>query len=183
MNIAALSLPGAYLITSEPIHDERGYFARYFCKTTFAGYGLETEFPQHSVSFNQMKGTLRGLHYQANPFEEIKLVRCSRGSIYDVMVDLREDSPTFCKWLGFELSADNKISVYIPAGFAHGFITLENETEVNYLISREYTPGHGRTVRWDDPGLGIGWPMTPSVISQNDRTAPTIKSKTQGFTQ
>ena len=175
MNISPLSLQGAFLITFAPVHDERGYFARCFCKTTFKSHGLETDFPQHSVSFNQLKGTLRGLHYQGSPHEEIKLIRCTRGSIYDVMVDLREESPTYGQWLGFELSADNNMSVYIPARFAHGFITLENATEVYYQITPEYAPGHGRTIRWDDPELAITWPSQPMVISQNDLAATTMK--------
>src|SRR5687768_1091767 len=153
MNITPLSLSGAFLITFSPIHDERGYFARSFCKSTFSSHDLETEFPQHSLSFNQLKGTLRGLHYQASPHEETKLIRCTRGSIYDVMVDLREESSTYGQWLGFELSADNNMSLYIPERFAHGFVTLENATEVYYQISAEYEPGYGRTIRWDDPGL------------------------------
>ena len=174
MNIAQLSLSGAFLITSAPIHDERGYFARSFCKTTFKRHGLETEFPQHSISFNLRKGTLRGLHYQASPHEEIKLIRCTRGAIFDVMVDLRDESPTYGQWLGFELSADNHMSLYIPARFAHGFISLKDATEVHYQISTEYEPGHGRTIRWNDPELAITWPMQPLVISQNDEKATTL---------
>ncbi len=174
MNIEPLSLNGAFLITVTPIHDERGYFARCFCKTTFKRHGLEADFPQQSVSFNQLKGTLRGLHYQTSPHEETKLVRCTRGSIYDVMVDLREESPTYSQWLGFELSADNNTSLYIPAGFAHGFITLENATEVYYQISQDYIPGYGRTIRWDDAELAITWPLQPMVISQNDKNGATF---------
>jgi dTDP-4-dehydrorhamnose 3,5-epimerase len=176
MIFTPLSLQGAWLIRDEPARDERGYFARSFCNTEFRQQGLIVEFPQHSVSWTRQRGTLRGLHYQESPHEEIKLVRCTRGSIHDVIVDLRADSPTLGQWLAFELTADNHLSLYIPGGFAHGFITLEPGSEVHYMISREYVPGHGRTVHWNDQDLAINWPLQPVVMSDNDRHAPLFRT-------
>ena len=172
MIITPLALDGAHLIRPEPIVDARGHFARVFCKTEFHSAGLEVEYPQHSQSFNAQRGTLRGLHYQKAPFEEVKVVRCGRGAIHDVIVDLRRGSPTLGRWLAFELSAENGTALYIPAGFAHGFITLEPACEVHYMISRDYVPGHGRVLRWNDPELAIEWPMQPLVMSDTDRNAP-----------
>lgn len=171
-----LSLQGACLIRPEPVADERGYFARSFCATEFAQHGLATSFPQHSLSYNAVRGTLRGLHYQSSPHEEVKVVRCIRGRIFDVIVDLRATSPAYAQWLAFELSAENGLSVYIPAGFAHGFITLADASEVSYLIDREYVPGHGRSLRWDDPKLAIRWPLQPAVMSASDRQAPYLRT-------
>jgi dTDP-4-dehydrorhamnose 3,5-epimerase len=167
-----LALDGAHLIRTEPAADTRGYFARSFCKTEFHAAGLETDFPQHSLSYNSEAGTLRGLHYQNPPFEEVKVVRCSRGSIHDVIVDLRRNSPTLGQWLALELSADNGLALYIPAGFAHGFITLAPASEVHYMISRDYAPGYGRVLRWDDPDLAIQWPLQPAIMSASDQHAP-----------
>lgn len=167
-----LALDGAHLIRSEPAADDRGHFVRSFCKTEFGQAGIETEFPQHSLSYNIATGTLRGLHYQDAPFEEAKVVRCSRGRIHDVIVDLRRTSSTFGRWLAFELNPENGLALYIPGGFAHGFITLAPASEVHYMINRDYVPGHGRTVRWNDPDLAIQWPLQPVVMSPGDQNAP-----------
>ncbi len=176
MNFEPLALQGACLIRPEPVVDERGYFARNFCTSEFRQHGLATSFAQHSSSFNTARGTLRGLHYLANPYAETKVVRCTRGSIFDVLVDLRADSATYGHWLSFELSADNYLALYIPVGFAHGFITLTDASEVQYLIDKEQVPGHGRALRWDDPDLAIAWPMQPLVISDHDRNASAFRT-------
>ncbi len=176
MIIEPLALPGAFLVRMDPQQDERGFFARAFCQKEFRQHGLDADFPQHSVSFNKVRGTLRGLHYQASPHGETKVVRCTRGRIHDVVVDIRAGSATRGKWLGCELSADNGFSLYIPGGFAHGFITLEDNTEVHYMINREHAPGHGRAIRWNDPDLNITWPLQPLVMSAHDRDAPFLRA-------
>lgn len=154
----------------EPIEDERGFFARTWCKEDFAARGLVAEFAQASVSFNRRRGTLRGMHYQAEPHAEIKLVRCIRGAIYDVVVDLRPDSATYCRWEAVELTADNRLTLWIPKGLAHGFQTLEDDTELSYQISAPHWPLAARGVRWDDPAFGIVWPQTAEcVMSERDR--------------
>src|SRR5262249_27437815 len=135
MRFEAIGLDGAWLVHPEPMRDERGYFARTFCVNEFGDHGLEASFPQHSISSSSRKGTLRGMHFQASPHEEVKLVRCLTGSIWDVIIDLRQGSPTFRQWKGFELSGENGLQLYIPKGFAHGFQTLSDDTRVNYLIS------------------------------------------------
>jgi dTDP-4-dehydrorhamnose 3,5-epimerase len=160
---------GAFIIEPERIEDERGFFARTFCEKEFAERGLETRFVQDSVSFNRRKGTLRGLHYQTPPHAEIKLVRCTRGAIHDVIVDLRPGSATFRKWLAVELTAENGTLLYVPKGVAHGFQTLMDNTEVLYSISVPYGAGNARGVRWDDPAFGIRWPLPVSVLSARDR--------------
>ena len=165
-------LKGAFVLEVEPHNDERGIFARVFCEEEFAVRGLNTVYRQCSVSWNKNKGTLRGMHFQVEPGEEVKLVRCTSGSIYDVIVDLRPNSPTKGRWFGVELSQDNRRSLYIPNGFAHGFITLQDEVEVYYMISVPYRPDLARGIRWDDPGLAIEWPFSPKIISQRDRTYP-----------
>jgi len=169
-------LAGAYLIDVEKRADERGFFARTWCRAEFAERGLETEFAQHSVSFNATSGTLRGLHFQRPPHGETKLVRCLRGALYDVIVDLRAESPTFRQWAAFELTADSRSTLYIPTGFAHGFQTLEPETEVSYMISAAYAPDAGWGLRYDDPSLGIEWPLPPSCLSERDRSWPYLDS-------
>jgi dTDP-4-dehydrorhamnose 3,5-epimerase len=159
---------GAWLVQMEPVHDSRGSFARSFCVDEFAAQGLETGFPQHSISCSVRKGTLRGMHYQRAPYEEVKLVRCSRGAIWDVIVDIRPDSPTYQRWQGFELSSANFRQLYIPKGVAHGFQSLTDDVEVGYLISERYRGEAGAGVRHDDPAFGIAWPLPVSVISAKD---------------
>jgi dTDP-4-dehydrorhamnose 3,5-epimerase len=165
-------LPGAYVIEQERHEDSRGHFARTFCEAEFKASGLDTRIVQCSVSFNRRKGTLRGMHYQVPPFEELKLVRCNRGAIYDVIIDLRRDSPTFKKHFAVELDEQNGRMVYVPAGFAHGFQTLEDETEVSYQMSQVYSAEHSRGVRWDDPAFGIRWPDENRTILDRDRNYP-----------
>jgi dTDP-4-dehydrorhamnose 3,5-epimerase len=167
-------LAGAYTIELERLEDERGFFARSFCAEEFAARGLEVVMPQSSVSFNARRGTLRGLHYQAEPHAEDKLVRCTAGAIYDVIVDLRPGSPTARRWFGVELSAANHRSLFIPKGLAHGFLTLHDDTEVLYMISAPYAPGFERGVRWNDPAIGISWPTAPSVVSARDAAYPLL---------
>jgi dTDP-4-dehydrorhamnose 3,5-epimerase len=162
-------LKGAYITRLEPLEDERGFFARSYCRREFAAQGLDFDIVQCSISFNRRKGTLRGMHYQAAPHVETRLVSCTGGAIYDVIVDLRADSPTFHQWFGVELSAANRLSLYVPAGFAHGFITLCDNAVVYYQMSEYYHPECARGVRWDDPAFGIKWPAQPLVISDRDR--------------
>lgn len=176
MKFTQTRLAGAYLIDMEPHADERGFFARTVCVNDFAEHGLNGQFVQQSVSFNARKGTLRGLHYQAAPHEEDKLVRVTRGAIYDVIVDIRPESPTFGQWFGVELTADNRLQLYIPKGFAHGFQTLEDNTEVLYAMTVPFQAGMARGIRWDDPALAIKWPPpTPVVIGQRDRELLTLE--------
>lgn len=172
MKFSPTALVGACIIDIEPVPDERGFFARSWCREEFARHGLNPDLAQCSISFNKKRGTLRGMHYQAKPHEETKVVRCTRGAIYDVIVDLRPESPTFRKWIAVELSADNRRMLYIPAGFAHGFQSLTDDTEVFYQISAPYYPESARGVRWDDPAFGIEWPVMERVISDKDRQYP-----------
>lgn len=167
-------LQGAWLIEPEPLADERGFFARTWCRREFASRNLDTEIAQTSLSFNRKAGTLRGLHYQRPPHEETKLVRCTRGALWDVIVDLRPFSPTRGQWQGFELSADNRRALYVPKGFAHGFQTLEDATEASYQISAFHVPEAAAGLRWDDPSLGIAWPLPVSVISERDLHWPLL---------
>jgi dTDP-4-dehydrorhamnose 3,5-epimerase len=163
-------IAGAVLIELELLADERGSFARTFAAEEFEAHGLEARVVQCNTSTNVRAGTLRGLHYQAAPHAEAKLVRCVRGSIYDVVVDLRPESPTYCAWHGVELSASNGRELFIPTGLAHGFQTLEDDTEVLYQMSEAYSAEHARGVRWDDPVFGIEWPETDArTISERDR--------------
>jgi dTDP-4-dehydrorhamnose 3,5-epimerase len=162
-------LPGAYLIDLERHGDERGYFARTFCEREFAARGLATRFVQASDSFSALKGTLRGMHYQLAPHGETKLVRCIRGAIHDIILDLRTDSPTFGESFGADLTAESRRMMYVPSGFAHGFVTTAALTEVCYLIDAFYAPEHGRGVRWNDPRFDIRWPAEPAVMSDKDR--------------
>jgi dTDP-4-dehydrorhamnose 3,5-epimerase len=163
-------IAGAILIELEPRVDERGSFARTFSVEEFAAHGLDTRVVQCNMSVNARSGTLRGMHYQVPPFAESKLVRCARGSIYDVVVDLRPESATYCAWYGVELSASNLRMLFVPVGLAHGFQTLEDDTEVLYQMSAEHSAEHARGVRWDDPAFGIDWPETDvRTISDRDR--------------
>jgi dTDP-4-dehydrorhamnose 3,5-epimerase len=169
-------LAGAFVIDIEPHEDERGFFARTFCQEEFEALGLDATVVQSSVSFNRQRGTLRGMHYQTPPHEETKVVRCTAGAIYDVIIDLRPLSPTFVQWHGVTLSAENRTMFYIPAGFAHGFLTLEDNTEVLYQMSEFYYPDSARGVRWDDPAFGIEWPAEPTAISDRDKIYPDFAS-------
>jgi dTDP-4-dehydrorhamnose 3,5-epimerase len=169
-----LSLQGAFLLRPEPIQDERGHFARIFCFEEFARHGLQHDFPQHSISHNIRRGTLRGLHHLLGDRAETKLVRCVRGSVFDVIVDIRPASATRGLWLGLELSAENGHALYIPAGFAHGFITLEDNSDLMYQITPAHRPGQGVTLRWDDPDLAIAWPLRPVILSESDKHAPSF---------
>lgn len=167
-------LDGAFVIEPELISDDRGFFARSFCQNEFRVHGLDTAAAQCNISFNRKRGTLRGLHFQAKPHEEAKLVRCTRGAIWDVIVDLREGSLTRYRWFSAELSADNHRSLYVPAGFAHGFQTLVDDSEVLYQMSEFYHPESARGLRWDDPVLGITWPYADPVLSLRDRSYPLL---------
>jgi dTDP-4-dehydrorhamnose 3,5-epimerase len=165
-------LKGAFVITLEPLTDERGFFARTWCQREFEAHGLNPRLVQCNVSFNHQRGTVRGMHYQAKPYEEAKLVRCTRGAIYDVIIDLRRDSATYKHWLAVELTDRNHLMLYIPEGLAHGFQTLEDNTEVLYQMSEFYRPEAARGIRWNDGGFGIAWPLDISLISQKDATYP-----------
>jgi dTDP-4-dehydrorhamnose 3,5-epimerase len=161
-------LDGAFLIDIEERTDERGFFARSWCQKEFEQHGLMPRVVQANISFNHKKGTVRGMHYQASPYEETKLVRCTRGAIYDVIVDLRKGSPTYCQWLSAELTADNRRMLFVPEGYAHGFQTLTDATEVCYQVSQFYTPGAERGARFNDPAFSIRWPLDVTVISEKD---------------
>jgi dTDP-4-dehydrorhamnose 3,5-epimerase len=163
---------GAFIIEPERRYDERGFFARTWCQREFAAKGLPSAWVQCNISFSRQRGTLRGMHYQASPYEEAKLVRCTTGAIYDVIIDLRYESPTFRQWLALELTADNRRMLFIPQGFAHGFQTLADDTEVFYQMSQFYAPEYARGVRWDDPAFGISWPAEKRIISERDRSFP-----------
>ena len=165
-------MAGAYLIDIEALADERGFFARTFCAEEMRAHGLNGDVAQCNVSRNKAKHTLRGLHFQAAPAEEDKLVRCAAGAIYDVIVDLRRDGPSFGRWFGAELTAANHRALYVPKGFAHGFLTLEDDTEVFYQMSTPFAPGCGRGLRWDDASVGIAWPAAPVVMSERDADYP-----------
>ncbi|MBI5740596.1 MAG: dTDP-4-dehydrorhamnose 3,5-epimerase [Nitrospirae bacterium] len=168
-------LKGAYIIEPERLEDERGFFARTWCWKEFEMHGLVTTPAQCSISFNKERGTLRGMHYQAAPNAETKLIRCTRGSVYDVIVDLRPASATFRQWLPVVLSGENRTMLYVPEGFAHGFLTLEDDTEVFYQMSEFYHPERARGVRWNDPALSVEWPAEVKVMSERDRHYPDYK--------
>ncbi len=172
MKFITTELEGAFIVQPERIHDSRGFFARAYCREEFEAHGLASNFAQCNISFNTMHGTLRGMHYQVAPHEEAKLVRCTMGAIYDAIIDLRRSSITFLRWIGVELSATNRCMLYVPEGFAHGFLTLANGTEVFYQVSEPYKPTSERGIRWNDPTFGILWPAEPSVISQKDTNYP-----------
>lgn len=176
MRLEALELAGAFVVDVEPNEDERGLFARTWSTEEFAARGLTVAWVELSTSYNRSAGTLRGLHYQADPRPEVKLVRCTRGAAFDVIVDLRPTSPTYRRWVGVELTADNRRAVYVPAGFAHGFQTLADDTELCYAISERYDAALARGVRWDDSLLGVQWPTCDRrVISERDRQLPTLR--------
>jgi dTDP-4-dehydrorhamnose 3,5-epimerase len=168
-------LPGVFEIHLEPHCDDRGFFARSWCHKEFEEHGLNPRLVQCNVSFNERKGTLRGVHYQAEPHQEAKVVRCTAGAIHEVVIDLRPQSPTFKRWTSAALTATNRHMLYVPEGCAHGFLTLEDETEVFYQMSEFYHPESARGVRWDDPAFQVRWPRAVEVISERDRTYPDFK--------
>ena len=176
MRFVCLPLIGAVLIEVEPHHDSRGLFARTVCAEEFAAHGIPTEYPQCSTSFNRYRGTIRGLHFQRPPHEEAKIIRCTSGAIFDVIVDLRGDSDSYGRWYGVELSQDNRHSIYVPPGFAHGFQTLTDAAEIYYMIGAAYVPAAASGVRWDDPAIGIRWPLPVSMISDRDASLPYLQS-------
>jgi len=169
MKFVETRLNGAFLIEPERLTDDRGFFARVFCRKEFEPYGLNRDWVQCNISYNTRKGTLRGMHYQVPPFAEAKLVRCTMGAIYDVILDLRPDSATYRQWISAELSAENRRMIYIPKGFAHGFQTLTDHTEVFYQMSAFYAPEYARAVRWNDPQFHIHWPEADRTISEKDQ--------------
>jgi dTDP-4-dehydrorhamnose 3,5-epimerase len=166
------NLQDAYLIKVEKRSDQRGFFARMWCRKEFEEHGLVSQVVQTNISYNIKKGTIRGMHFQIDPYQETKLVRCTRGAIYDVIIDLRPDSPTYGEWTGVELSADNYRMFFVPKNFAHGFQTLVDDTEVTYQVTEFYTPGAERGLRYDDPVFAIVWPLPVSVISDKDKSWP-----------
>jgi len=174
MRIRKTPLMGAALVDLEPIEDERGFFARSFCRQEFTEAGLDPLVEQASISFNQKAGTMRGFHYQLDPHAEAKLVRCCRGAIHDVIVDLRPESPTYMEHFAVELTEDNRTALYVPRHFAHAFLTLADRTEVLYQITPAFAQGFGRGLRWDDPALDVGWPMEITTISEKDATWPLL---------
>jgi dTDP-4-dehydrorhamnose 3,5-epimerase len=167
-------LRGAYIIDLERREDERGFFARTWCRDEFAAHGLDTRLAQCNVSFNEKPGTLRGMHYQVAPYAESKLVRCTAGAIYDVIIDLRPKSATFTRWVAVELTAANRRMLYVPEGFAHGFQTLAENTEVYYQMSEFYHADSARGVRWNDTAFGIRWPVPDPILSPRDREYPDL---------
>lgn len=168
MRFVATPLTGAWIVELEPNLDDRGFFARTFCAREFADHGLPTTFPQSNLSRNTRAGTLRGMHFNVARAAESKLIRCARGAVHDVIVDIRPGSPTYCQWFAAELDAVVGRALFVPAGFAHGFLTLVDDTDVEYQMGAFYTPDAARGVRWNDPGFGITWPREPVVISPRD---------------
>jgi dTDP-4-dehydrorhamnose 3,5-epimerase len=175
MIFTGTNIDGVWVIDAERLEDERGFFARTWDADEFTEQGLNPELTQCSISYNLARGTLRGMHYQAAPHEEAKLVRCTAGAIFDVALDLRPGSPTFKAWFGVELSAQNRRALYVPEGCAHGFLTLEDDSEVHYQISQAYMPDAARGVRWDDPAFAISWPGEVVVINERDRSYPDFR--------
>lgn len=172
MRFEATPLDGAVVVGLDRVADDRGSFARTFCEDEFAAHGLPTRFPQSNLSTNRRAGTLRGMHLNTVGHTEAKLVRCVRGAVHDVVVDLRPASPTYLRWFGLRLDPDEGRALFVPEGFAHGFVTLEDDTDVTYLMSRPFEAGVGIGFRWDDPAFGIEWPVAPTVMNERDRTYP-----------
>lgn len=175
MKFTPTPLEGAYLIALNPIGDERGFFARQFCAEEFQKQGIDPNIVQINTSTSAKRGTLRGLHYQIAPKEETKLVKCIKGEIYDLILDLRPDSPTFGKTFGTTLSENNRLMMYVPRGFAHGFLSLTDNTELIYFVSESYSKEHERGIRWNDPAFNISWPFEPVVISERDLSHPNFQ--------
>jgi len=168
MRFVDTPLNQVWIVEVEPVEDGRGFFARTWCTREFAAHGLNPQLAQCNVSWNRAKGTVRGMHYQRPPHEEAKVVRCTRGAIYDVVIDLRPASPSFCAWFGLELSATGRHLVYVPEGCAHGFQTLEDDCEVLYQMTAEHVPAAADGVRWNDPAFGVRWPLPVTLISDKD---------------
>lgn len=177
MKFREMAIPGVVTIELEPVGDERGSFARFLCQDEFARASLPTDFVQGSVSRNVRRATLRGMHMQLGPTPETKIVRCTRGRVHDVVLDLRRDSPTYLKWIALELDAEAGRAVFIPGGCAHGFLTLEPDSDVLYLMTVRYEPKHQVGVRWNDPRFAITWPLEPAVIGERDRTFPDYRAE------
>ena len=175
MRFIETGLSGAWLIEPEPISDERGFFARTWCRNEFSDKGLNPNLVQCNISYNKVQGTLRGMHYQKAPHAEAKLVRCTQGAVYDVIIDLRSDSNTFTQWYGVELTAENRNALYVPEGFAHGFISLKDDTEVLYQMSEFFHAASTTGLRWDDPVFSIKWPIDVKVISERDQNYQDFK--------
>ena len=174
MKFRQAPLEGVVVVELDRREDERGFFARSFCEDEFSAQGLASRFVQCNVSFNRRKGTLRGMHYQKSPHEEDKVVRCTMGAVYDVVVDIRLHSPTYLKWFATELSAENRTALFVPRGFAHGFQTLTDNSEVLYQMSVFFDPESACGIRWDDPVIAIDWPSSEVVISEKDRAFPLL---------
>ncbi|MFC3125986.1 dTDP-4-dehydrorhamnose 3,5-epimerase [Pseudoroseomonas globiformis] len=183
MKFNATPLKDAYVIEMEPRGDERGFFARAYCEDEFREAGLVHHYAQVNNSLSVTKGTLRGMHYQLPPASEVKLVRCLRGALYDVIADMRPDSPSYGQWFGVELTEDNRKMLYVPRGFAHGFVTLRENTEAFYMVSDAYMPGGERGLRYDDPHLAIEWPIKPELISEKDQNWPAFDPEYHGVEQ
>ena len=177
MKITETNLKGVYTVEPKVFGDERGWFMESWTKQKFEAAGLHVDFVQDNHSFSATKGTLRGLHYQIEPMSQAKLVRCTRGSIFDVAVDIRKGSPQYKKWVGVELSAENKKQLFIPHGFAHGFITLTDDVEVQYKVDNGYAPHYDGNIRWNDPEIDIKWPLEPTVLSDKDKDAPLLSER------
>ena len=175
MKFSPARLPGVWVIDLELRTDERGFFARTYCDEEFTTHGLNAHWPQANTSFTSGRGLIRGLHFQAEPHPEVKVVRCTAGAIFDVVVDVRPAAPTFGKWEGFELTSENRRALYIPAGFAHGFQCLVDSCEVTYLMSERYLPELARGIRWNDPAIGVAWPMSEQRLSARDAALPLLK--------
>lgn len=174
MKFTQVTIPGVWVIDVEPREDARGFLARTYCEQEFAAHGLNTHWPQCNITLTKHRGTIRGLHFQADPRPEIKLIRCAVGAIWDVLVDVRRNSATFGKWEAFDLTGQNRRSLYVPGGVAHGFQCLQDNSEVFYQMSELYFPELARGVRWDDPQIGIRWPLPNPVLSDRDRALPLL---------
>jgi dTDP-4-dehydrorhamnose 3,5-epimerase len=181
MTFRETSLKGAFLIELNPFTDNRGLFVRTFCKKEFESIGHNQEFVQFNHSITNRKGSIRGMHYQLPPFSEIKLIRCIRGSVYDVIIDIRKNSPTFLNYCPVELSEQNMLSLYIPEGFAHGFQTLEDNSQLIYHHTAYYTPGYEAGIRYNDPAVGIKWPLSACVIAEKDMNHPLLNKSFKGI--
>ena len=172
MNFNSTDIDGLYYVDIDRLKDQRGFFGRAFCRQEFEEIGLDSEICQANISYNKSAGTLRGMHYQKHPYQESKFIRCIRGSIYDVVIDLRKDSPTYCHSFGIELNDENRTALFVPKDFAHGFVTLADDTEVIYMVSQSYVPNAEEGIRWDDPFFAIDWPINPSLVSPKDAQWP-----------
>jgi len=181
MEFITTPLPDAYLIEPSPVTDNRGWFSRIYCKEEYAAIAPAIDWVQFNNSFTNRSGSVRGMHYQLNPFGEIKLIRCISGSVYDVIIDVRQDSPTFLKWFGAILSSDSRIMMFVPQGFAHGFQTLTDNCELIYAHTSSYKPGYEGAIRYNDPAIGIVWPLGVTEISERDQTHPFLTNEFKGI--